>query len=108
MLLGYLELLEILLQQSPGDVMPTKLGTDLVHVFMSEFLFAMPVDDKDCVAICDTPATRQAAFSVLSAYLNMSKEGYEQVLSTLGSLSAMAGRHMHSSWGLQVSSDVKK
>jgi ubiquitin C-terminal hydrolase len=107
-LLGYLNTLSVLIGLDASAVMATALGKDLVHSFMTEFLFAMPTEDNDNMAICEGQTTRQAAFNALSAFLAISPDGFDTVLGELNSLTKQAARRMHNSWGLQVSHDVRK
>lgn len=106
---GYLETLDVLIGLDPLSVKQTQLGENLVESFLNEFLFTMPTEEQqDGSPICDSQLTRQAAFHVLASYLAVSQEGFEQVLGVLGALSKQAARHMHGTWGMQVSHDVKK
>lgn len=107
-LLGYLETLDVLVGLDAVSVKQTPLGEHLVESFLNEFLFAMPTADQHENPVCDNAQTRQAAFRVLASYLSVSADGFEQVLTVLSSLSKLAARHMHGTWGLQVSHDVKK
>lgn len=108
-LLGCLDMLDNLLRINADAVLATPLGANLVHSFLSEFLFAMPKEDGvDVDPICDTPATRQAAFNVVDSFLKLSGQAFEEVLSDLSKLSKNAASYMYSCWGLQVSHDVKK
>jgi len=106
---GYLETLDLLISFDAAAVLRTTLGGDLVQCLLEEFLFPMPSKTQDDVSpVCDTPATRKAAFKVLSCFLSITADGFEYVLTELNTLSKLAARHMRSSWGLQVSHDVKK
>eukprot|EP01038_Epipyxis_sp_PR26KG_P004500 gene4500-6357_t len=107
-LLGYLELLDNLIDLDYNAVIATDLGKSFVKTFMTEFLFSLPKADLDINSLCDTAATRQAAFKVVASFARKSKPAFEEVLEELSKLSTMAAKHMHYSWGLQVSHDVKK
>lgn len=84
-------------------------GGNLVRTFLKEFLFTMPTDDEqDKAPICDSSTTRQAAFGVLSAYLAIAPEPFEDALQEVIELSNSASQQIKCAWGLQVSNDVKR
>ena len=84
-------------------------GGNLVRTFLKEFLFTMPTDDEqDKAPICDSSSTRQAAFGVLSAYLAIAPEPFEDALQEVIDLSTSASQQIKCAWGLQVSNDVKR
>ena len=108
-LCGYLELLDNLISLDHAAMEDTELGLNLMHVLLSDFLFTMPkADDNERRAICDTPLSRLAAYNVISTFVKVSPAAYERVLTELANLTTLASRRMNSSWGLQVSYDIKK
>ena len=67
-----------------------KATDNLARTFLKEFLFTMPTDDEqDKAPICDSSATRQAAFGVLTAYLSTSPEPFEDALQEVIDLKVM-------------------
>lgn len=108
MLVGCLQLLKTLIDLDVKALFDTPLGQNLVPIFMSDFLFAMPSPDKDKTSVCDTIELRQAAFGVLVSMLKRSPESFRQILSYLTDLSDFAASQMTHIWGLTVSLDVKK
>ena len=108
-LTGYLDLLEKIIRLDPSVVRNEAFGGNLARTFLKEFLFTMPTDDEqDKAPICDSSATRQAAFGVLTAYLATSSEPFEDALQEVIDLSTSASQQIKSAWGLQVSNDVKR
>jgi ubiquitin C-terminal hydrolase len=109
-LLGYLNLLEKLINIDVKVVTSTALGDKLEEILMSEFLFTIPSNEQDRRPICDTPIVKKAAYSVLSSLLSKSENSFEYVLNKLSLLSDQTGNEMkrRNAWGLQVSHDMKK
>ena len=108
-LTGYLDLLEKIIRLDPTVVRDEAFGGNLARTFLKEFLFTMPTDDEqDKAPICDSSATRQAAFGVLTAYLSTSPEPFEDALQEVIDLSNSASQQIKCAWGLQVSNDVKR
>jgi Ubiquitin carboxyl-terminal hydrolase len=108
-LTGYLDLLEKIIRLDPSVVRDEAFGGNLVRTFLKEFLFTMPTDDEqDKAPICDSSSTRQAAFGVLSAYLAIAPEPFEDALQEVIDLSTSASQQIKCAWGLQVSNDVKR
>lgn len=108
-LTGYLDLLEKIIRLDPSVVRDEAFGGNLARTFLKEFLFTMPTDDEqDKAPICDSSATRQAAFGVLTAYLATSPEPFEDALQEVLDLSTSASQQIKCAWGLQVSNDVKR
>jgi ubiquitin C-terminal hydrolase len=114
-LLGFLNLLYQLLSMEPSAVFATPLGSSLVDMLLKDFLFVLNQDQdlhhdshSNNGAICDTPATRKAAFQVLAYLIKYSSSIFEDVLKELMKLTKQAGKQMHYFWGLQVSNDIKK
>ena len=76
-----MELLEKVIRIDPHVIPPHAFNGNLVKTFLNEFLFTMPTDDEqDKTPICDHPNTRHAAFGVISAYLAMSPQPFEDAL----------------------------
>ena len=108
-LTGYLDILEKIVRLDPTVIRDEAFGGNLVRTFLKEFLFTMPTDEEqDKAPICDSSATRQAAFSVLSAYLSISPKPFEAALQEVIDLCTSASEQIKCSWGLQVSNDVKR
>lgn len=108
-LLGYLELLDQLLQCSPELVMRTKLGGNFMTLFLKDFLLVAPdgSDNSDQEALCDTPATRAVGFRMLSRFLEFSGS-YDYLLDDLQRITRLATKQMHYTWGIQVLHDIKR
>lgn len=109
-LLGYLILLEKLINIDVKVVINTELGSNFEEIFMSDFLFTIPTNEQDRRPICDTPIVKKAAFSVLSSLLSKSENSFESVLKKITLLSYQTSNEMkrRNTWGLQVSHDMKK
>ena len=108
-LTGYLLLLEKVIRIEPAAIPAGAFNGSLVQTFLDEFLFAMPTDEEqDMTPICDHASTRSAAYHVLAAYLSLSPEPFEIALAAVGRLADAASEQIRSSWGLQVSHDVKR
>ena len=84
-LTGYLVLLEKLIRLNPTVIPKEAFHGNLVKTFLSEFLFTMPTDDvQDKSPICDNETTKQAAFGILSAYVAIAYEPFEDTLQEVG------------------------
>ena len=80
-LTGYLELLEKVIRIDPHVIPANAFNGNLVKTFLNEFLFTMPTDDEqDKTPICDHVNTRHAAFGVISAYLAMAPQPFQDAL----------------------------
>lgn len=102
-LFGYLELLAKLIHLNYRAVEATEIGSQLVHVIISDFLFSI-----DKPPICDTLETKQAAFKVLLALVTVSPSCFRSVLTQIYSLSKNAAFHIKDNWGLQVLNDMRR
>lgn len=107
-LLGFLDLLDHLVEFDPEIIFQTPFGEQMVPSLLGDFLFALEDGEDSQAAACDTHTTRHVAFAVLSKVLNRLPFFYDDVLSNLTRLSKLAGKQMRMSWGLQVSHDIKR
>lgn len=107
-LYGYLELLAKLIVLNYKAVESTVLGSQLVEVIVSDFLFTIPSDYEDKSPICDTTDTKQVAFKVLLALVSVSPSSFQSVLEKINKLSQNISQHIKDSWGLQVLHDMRK
>ena len=107
-LYGYLELLAKLIRINYKAVEATKLGSQLVDVIVSDFLFALPTDSNDKTPICDTAETKQIAFKVLLALISVSPSSFQSVLTLINTLSQSTALHIKDTWGLQILNDMRK
>lgn len=103
-LLGYLDLLNILLAFDADLIFNTDFGKVMTKLFLNNFLFSY---EGDKVSLCDTPLSRQAVFRCLSTISCVSNERFEEILAELVTLTHLAGKQ-HYLWGLQVSNDIKR
>ena len=107
-LYGYLELLAKLIVLNYKAVESTLLGSQLVEVMVSDFLFTIPSDHEDKSPICDTTETKQVAFKVLLSLVSVSPDSFQLVIAMINRLSQNISQHIKDSWGLQVLHDMRK
>lgn len=106
-LLGYLQLMNQLINIDAQAVLETEIGPGLIKILLSDFLFVLD-PSSESNSLCDTSSTRRAAFGILSFLVKYDHSKFEEVLSELNKFAQQAGKHMHYHWGLQVSHDIKK
>ena len=107
MLTSCLKLLEILININ-YEIFSLETLKNLVNKLLSDFLFALPSVGLDKKPVCDHMDSRRAAFSVLLACLQRDTSFIPQILTQIKLLTQHASQLIGHSWGLSVSSDVKK
>ena len=114
MLLGALELLRSVVAVSNGyaALLGTTLGSDLIAIFMQDFLCPLPEQQSgdDKIPICDTKSLRTAAFAVMTACVQACPDHCSAVIDHINalSMSSTAAQFLKHEWGLQVAHDLKK
>ena len=108
---GYLDLLGTLVAFRPTYVLQTELGKNFSRHFFEDYLFTMPVDDKDGNAeapVCETQELRKTAFSALGSFLSVSRESFEDVISEVSRLMERAAPLLKGNWMNTIGNNVKK
>jgi ubiquitin C-terminal hydrolase len=104
---GYLELLAALINNDIDAVMKTKLGGNLLPMFLEKFLFAIP-DGSIQAPICSTTNTKQAAFKVLLSLVSVNKSSVSVIIEHINNLCQQSAPYMMFNWEMMLSQDVKR
>jgi hypothetical protein len=108
-LIGHLRLFENLIKLNYRVLEQTDIDiNNLTRVLLSSFLFTLSQGNSDQSPICNTTASKQAVFAVLTTLASYNRNVYNEILSSITTLAKDAAQTMRFQWGLQISHDVKR